>query len=479
MSRTTFGTRLVCAVAVALAAASPAAAQGANGGPFAGLFGGGTKGDQSLDLRGGFFGTYDDNLLAQAPNGGDPLSFDPRLQSRGLASGFNSSLSYGFGHVGHGRSRSLFQFGAVAAVSEFSTGLSAGTLWSPSSQANAAFSTNLTPKISIQVRANAGYAPYYQYAPFLNNVSPSTVVPADTSTTASSDTAAENIPALPNTTPQVNPVNSDTGFATSSNWVSTVAGSAMITDRFTRRTGISADVGADQEQIIGRAHVLNEYAHSQLSHNLTRKLSVHIGYGLLQSEYTNEGGPTQRTFNHLVDFGADYGDGGRFTFGRYYTLTFSTGLSTLHQGNQTAFNLNGAVNLSRSIGRSWSASIGAARATQYVLGIVQPLLTDSINAGFGGEILPRLQFTAGGGYMRGQQAFFASDSAIQSKSVSSKLTFALARYMGLYAQYSYYQYDIPAGFFQLDFPRNFNRRMATVGLTFWAPIINQRPASNR
>ncbi len=144
--------------------------------------------------------------------------------------------------------------------------------------------------------------------------------------------------------------------------------------------------------------------------------------------------------NHFVDFGIDYGDGRSFSFARYYTVSFSTGLSALRNGSDTFFRVDGSVTLARRIARTWSASIGAARGTSYILGFSDPIYTDSVNAAFGGQIAQRLNFSTGANYVRGQNAFSSASGTLISKSASARLTFGLNQHLGLYGQASYYQY---------------------------------------
>jgi hypothetical protein len=462
---------MVCVLAAALCSAAPAAAQGV---PFSGLFGNPAKGQHSLEARGGAFGTWDDNLLARGPFANDPFAFDPRLQAKGLGTGFESNLNYGYRRQSRGRSKSSFQFGAQAAVQEFSPGSSVDAFWIPNYGVNAGVSSNLTPKISFNLGGSAAYAPYYLYAPFLRNpgapastVSADSTAPADTADSAGAPTAATSM------IPDVGPVGTDAGFGVSSQWVSTLSANTSITDQFTKRSAVTADFSINRAQIFGQTKIDTRLAHAQFTHKLTRKLGLHLGYGIQLSDYTSESVPNVRTENHLIDFGVDYGDG--ISFGRHYTLSFSTGVSGLQQNGTTAFRLNGSATLARSIGRTWSASIGGVRDTQYVVGIRQPLLTDAANVGVGGQIVPRLHFSAGGYYMRGLRAFVDSEEMLVTKSASAKLTLGLTQHIGLYTQFSYYRYDIPAGFFlDFAFPPNFNRRSATFGITFWAPIINRQ-----
>ena len=65
----------------------------------------------------------------------------------------------------------------------------------------------------MSLGANAAYAPYYQYAPFLKN------------------TASEE-----------SPVGSDYGFAVNSAWVRSVSASASVSNQFSKKSGISAGV---------------------------------------------------------------------------------------------------------------------------------------------------------------------------------------------------------------------------------------------
>ena len=123
----------MCAVAVALCTAAPAAAQQrADAGPYGNLFGGSGKPQtQSLDIRGGLFGGYDDNLLAQAPDSAQTNPFDSRFQVPGVTTGFNSTATYAYAHAFRGRSASHFRFGSTGSVAEY-TGANKQALWVPS-----------------------------------------------------------------------------------------------------------------------------------------------------------------------------------------------------------------------------------------------------------------------------------------------------------------------------------------------------------
>jgi hypothetical protein len=64
-----------------------------------------------------------------------------------------------------------------------------------------------------------------------------------------------------------------------------------------------------------------------------------------------------------------------------------------------------------------------------------------------------------------------------SYNASTRLTYAMFTYLGLYGQASYYRYSIPADFYNtLGIVPNLNRRSVSVGLTTWFPFIKQRRA---
>jgi hypothetical protein len=445
---------LVCVIAACVAVAVPAAAQQQqpSGGPFSGLFKGSPQEQpHTLDVRASAFAAWDDNLLAQAPGGGSAgiSGVDPRFIKQGIADGFQGSLAYGFRRSG---TRSTFNVLGDASVQEFASALGSGAFWFHSYKASTALTTNLTNKASFSLGAGAAYAPFYQYAPFLKN-----------------------------TTSEESPVGSDYGFAVNSAWVRTTSASASVQDRFSKKSSISAGIGWEQVKIPGNdnASLDTRRATATFTHSLTRKLGFHVGYGLqeLRNGFVPNGKPVRTNF---MEAGLGYGDGLTLTFGRHYILSLSIGaqimkngdpVSVATTGKSTAFGLDGGATLSRSIGRSWGASLGYLRSTHYMVGFTDLITTDAANAGIGGPLATRLQFSAGAGASRGQQVFSGSGGSIVSYTASTRLTYAVFKNLGLYGQASYYRFSIPPGLTNFGFVPNLDRRSASVGLTAWLPLI--------
>lgn len=444
----------MCAIAACLAAAVPAAAQPPSGGPFTGLFRGSPKEQpHTLDIRASGFAAWDDNLLAQAPGGGvGDSSFDPRFVKQGVANGFQGSMVYGFRKSG---TRSQFSLTGDASVQEFASDLGSSAIWFQSYNVSTGLTTKITNKTSISIGGGAAYAPYYQYAPFLKN-----------------------------TTSEVSPVGSDYGFAVGSQWVQSTSASVSVENRFSKKSGISGGIGWDQRLMPDNpdGSVDTRSARVQFSHNVTRKLQFHLGYGIQESRYaSNADAKPART--NLIDVGLGYGDGITFSLGRYTTLSLSIGTSIAKNGDpaslaagakDTSFVLNGSATLSRSLGRSWATSLAYLRGTNYVVGFPEPLMTDSANTGIGGPLFSRLQFSAGAGASRGQQLFSQSGGTIVSYTASTRLTFAVFSHLGLYTQASYSRFSIPPGFGNFGFVPDLDRRSVSVGLTTWMALIKQR-----
>jgi hypothetical protein len=300
------------------------------------------------------------------------------------------------------------------------------------------------------------YAPYYQYAPFLKS-----------------------------TTSEESPVGNDYGFAVNSLWVRTTSASASIENRITKKSSITGGIGWTQSVIVSGDGLSRETRQASIafSHNVTRKLAFHAGYGISEERDSLRGAqaiPPSR--NHVMNVGLGYGDGLTLTFARHYTLSMSGGasiakngdpVSVAKTGRDTAFLVTGGATLSRSIGRSWGTSIGYVRGVQYVVGFSEPLNTDGANAGIGGPLTTRLQFSAGAGASRGQRMFSQSGGNLVSYTASTKLTYGIFKNLGLYGQASYYKFSVPSDFAIGGIMPDLDRRSVSVGLSTWFPLIKQ------
>jgi hypothetical protein len=464
VSRKAFGIQLVCAVAVAMGGVEPAFAQRLKGGPFTGLFNGsGQDQPHTLELKGSAFTGWDDNPLAQTTgNAGNGLGATAAgISQPGMTGGFDAGVNYGYSRSG---TRSHVSVSAAGTIREFRNPSDDGILWSPDLNAGVSMTTNISPKVSFGLGAGVAYAPYYRYAPFLKDI------------------ASEE-----------SPVGSDYGFAVESNQVTSLSSSLSLVDRFSKKSSVSANVGWTLTQMpistpLGlssnrrQSTIDTRTVGARFSHSLTRKFAVNLGYSIQQTRYLDTS-DTEPVLTHGLDIGLGYGDGITVTFARHYTLSMSVGASVakngdpesvLSTGKSTAVNVTGGATLSRSLGQTWSTSIGYTRGTSYVVGFKEPIMSDTGNAGIGGQIAERLHFSMGAGASRGQPLFTASSEDLISYTGSSRLTFGLFTNIGLYAQASYSYFSIPPSSQPERFVPKLDRRSVSAGVTTWLPLIKPK-----
>ena len=427
--------------------------------PFSGLFRGSPR-DQphKLDISGSAFGAWDDNALGQLPGGsGSGFAgaggggFSPFAQNikPGIATGFQGAANYGF-HGGN--RRTSVSLAANGSFQVFESSASERRLTFENYDANAAFATGLTSKISLSLAAGTSYAPFYQYAPFLKS-------------TMSADS----------------PVGSDYGFAVDWDWARSTSAGATITDQFTKRSSVSGTVNWNEQILTTTDRVIDtQGAGVRFSHNVTRKLIFTLGYTMSESRFTESGvrGAPFRYGN--VDVSLGYGDGLTFRFARYYTLSLNVGASIAKNGDpesvaktgrSTQFLVTGSATLSRSIGRTWEGSLNYNRGVTYMVGFTEPFSGDSASAGLGGPVVQRLFFSLGAGASR-SQAVFSQNGYLVAYSSSARLTYGLFSNVGLYAQASYYKYSIPEAELQtLGFTPQLGRRSVSAGVSTWLPLI--------
>ncbi len=180
--------------------------------------------------------------------------------------------------------------------------------------------------------------------------------------------------------------------------------------------------------------------------------------------------------NNSIDAGVNYGDSLQIGIGRRASLGFTMSTSLVQFGGDTHFRLNGSVEFSQGFTRTWGASAGYIRSTEFQPGFLEPIFQDSIMASVHGQLAPRLQSSTAVGYSRGEIGF--GSSTYTTYSAGSRLTFAMTRRLGLYGQYGYYQYRVPPGSSVLPLWPRFSRHALSAGLTVWTSLIGQERASS-
>jgi len=424
----------VCALTCGLFGASPAMAQRVAG-PYAGALGGPPADNrvQGLDFGGSIFGAWDQNNL---PASTDSESGDPRLRESGASAGLSGTLSYD-----RRGDRARFRLNGGATAQRYSTSPDLIAAYN----AGTSISAGLGSRANFSASLGAAYSPFLQFSPFGGSV-----------------------------------VGDSGGLTGGFNYAAVAErnlaldASTGLTVSFTPRTSLYlAATGRDWRILDTPADSLRTYdANAGIRHQLTRKLAVHLGYGRIENDYAfAEAAPNT---SELIDAGVEYGDS--LAFARRTSLTFSTSTQAIQFDGDTHYRLNGAALLTRGFKRTWSASLGYDRSTEYRIGFRAPLLSDSFSAGVSGLLSPRVQWSAMSAYSHGAVGFGGSN--FNTATGSTRLDLAVSRTVALYGQYAMYYYEIPPGSSALDVLPRFSREVGTVGLTLRVPLINQmRPPS--
>jgi hypothetical protein len=139
----------------------------------------------------------------------------------------------------------------------------------------------------------------------------------------------------------------------------------------------------------------------------------------------------------------------------------------------TVYRALGTVGLQRTFGRTLIGYVGAGRSLSFIAAFQEPVLYDSAVASFGGQLLTRMSWTTMAGWSRG---YIGLDSARHYDTLfgSSILSFGVTRWLGAFAQYSYYHLGIPAESTALSVLTNGNRQTVSAGLSLYTPIYHSR-----
>jgi hypothetical protein len=404
-------------------------------GPFAGLFGGGQgERTQALDVRGSMFGSYDVDRV----KGVDPSTLgDLGLAQSGAASGIDGTVSYS-----RKAERVQFALSGGGSFQDFAASGFSGATY----DGGTSLGVNLTRKVVLSAAGGISHAPYYGFAPGL------------------APDPLSGIPLAPGYR-----------YAAVADPTTSLAGSLSLANNFSRRSTLGADVhwtqtrfrGVDANGDRSTQYFSDVGASVSFSRHISRLLAFHATYGRDQVRNVTSGSP----FFQTIEVGLDYGS--TLSFARRTRLSFSTSTSVLRFEGASHVRVDGSVSLMRGFARTWSASVGYVRGTEFVPGFGQPLLSDAVDVSIGGSIAPRAQWSANAGYSSGQIGYTGSGS-FGTWLASSTLEYALTRRLAVFGQYSFYRYRIPAGSTVIPLLPTFRRDAGTVGLTVWLPIIKSR-----
>ena len=419
--------------------ASPAAAQ-RSAGPYAGILGGvdDATARQTLTVRGSASGVWDDII---ADSTGDP-DFDRRFLRSGLGGGASGSVSHAL------RSRRLdWQSSANSAFRLYGSDDSARAV---TFGAGSAVNAGLSSRVAFSSSANIAYSPYYRFGPALD------------------DRLAVG-----------GEFGGGFGVATAAERNLSADGTAGVTVRLSRRNTIDVDGHARRYDFLDQPDNSVTWigGGAVYRRSLTSTLGVHGGFAREEARYDVAQAPNltddtlENLTNDTIDIGVDYGDTLEFT--RRTSLSFSTSTAAIRWRDETHWRLEGSATLTRAFSRTMIGLLEFARDTEFTPGFREPLLTNTFTGGLSDQIGRRTSWSASAGYSRGSVGFDSNDGrGYDAYNAGGRLTLAVTRNLGLFTDYTYYRYEVPAGATVFTFLPKFSRQSVSVGLSVWKPVIN-------
>ena len=427
--------QLVChrlgLVLLSLVLAAPAFAQ-RSAGPNAGVLG--TTNDQNsrqtLIFRGSLFGAWDDIISETAV---PVLEVNTRFLHSGFAGGIEGGLA-------HARRTARTQW-----LTSANTALRAYGAEDDALAATAGARTNLNTELNSRVSMVLGgawsYSPYYELAP-------------------SYGAQAQSIGSF----------GGGFGLATAAEPNMSTEGNIAATVRLSRRDTVELSGDARYWDFLdqGDSTVRSYGVRARYRHALTSAMGVYAGFGRDEARYRYAG--ASNLSSDAIDAGIDYGDTLEFT--RRTALSFNFSTSAIRWNEDTHFRVNGGAALTRAFGRTGSGLLQNQRAFEPAGGFREPLLTDTFSGGFSDQVGRDTSWSINAGYVRGNVGFEGGSRRFDVYDAGGRVTRALMRHLGIFGSYSYYRYAVPAESTVFTFLPKFSRQSVSVGLTLWAPIVN-------
>jgi hypothetical protein len=264
----------------------------------------------------------------------------------------------------------------------------------------------------------------------------------------------------------------DEDFASSDAHYASYSGNLSYGHQLTRRTSIAMDAAYRIRESSFRGVRRIRSGGGRISRNMTRDLSLRLGYHYYDAEYD---GFANRAANHIIDAGVDYSHA--LSVSRRTRLSFSTGTSaaTSPTTNRTRYRAVGSAELGHEFGRTWFGSLGYDRGLRFSDSWPEPVFYDAATAGLYGLISRRLQFHAVARAALGSRQVAANDgSRFHTYYGNAGLSYALSRFIDAGVSYSYYQHRFADSFVLAPgYPNHVSRESARVYISAWAPLFRR------
>jgi hypothetical protein len=215
-------------------------------------------------------------------------------------------------------------------------------------------------------------------------------------------------------------------------------------------------------------------------YNWTREATVRLGYFYRKGGYGYGVSSAHRNVVvHDIDVGIDYRKALSVT--RRTTIEFGAGPAIVNEpvsdGMQDAkltYRLKASVGLNNQAGRTWKTNVFYSRGVGFTEGFPQPVYSDAVNATVSGFFSRRVDFRATAGVAVGEEGLSAAAKEFHAYSASARARMALGRLWALVGEYQFYKHDLTDILLtSTDLPNRMNRNTASIGLTFWFPLVRR------
>ena len=257
-----------------------------------------------------------------------------------------------------------------------------------------------------------------------------------------------------------------TGDLSSITSTTAVGWSRTISQRFTFSAAYDL-----RRSVFGRSalNMKSQSAGARLTQRLTRYVSLRTGYTYRDSDATFVQPGRPRV--HDLDVGLDYAR--PVSLSRRTTLQFASGSALTPYTGGLAFNFTGNATLTRQIGRTWQARVGATRDVQLLEGFADPVLANAVTASVTGAVRRRVTFSSSLAVSRGSVGIVTVGNEYTNWTGGAGLSFALGRRVALETQFFVAGYQFDGNFAVAPglTSRRQQRQGMRIGLTWRAPLL--------
>ena len=202
---------------------------------------------------------------------------------------------------------------------------------------------------------------------------------------------------------------------------------------------------------------------------VSRNVGVHAGYGRERHRYSSLADDLY--LYELIDIGVDFNR--QLSVSRRTSLAFGTETAAVKRpplGRR--YRVNGRANLTTHFRKTWLVSAGVSRDTEFLPGFFEPLFSDVVTGMVAGMLSKRVEWMTT--IAAGKGTFgFENDGRYTTGQTRSRLSLAITRRIGLFAQHSIYYHKLPPTPTAFVMPGQLSRQAFTVGFHSWIPILDK------